>query len=79
MRQYIQQLHASNTAYNLLYLPGRVYCFPRKMQGTYKHAEWTPGFSWYEVSGGILTANQDSYQALTSTDIKHEFSLLTVN
>lgn len=77
--QYIEQLHATNTAYNLLYMPGCVYCFPRKMQGTYRHAEWTPGFSWYELSGGILTANQDSYQVLTATDIEHEFSMLNLN
>ncbi len=74
--QYIESLHETNTAYNLLYYPGRVYCFPRKMQGTYKHAEWTPGFSWYELAGGVLTANQDSYQALTKNDIEHEFSLI---
>lgn len=77
--QYIEQLHATNTAYNLLYMPDCVYCFPRKMQGTYHHAEWTPGFSWYELSGGILTANQDSYQVLTATDIEHEFSMLNLN
>jgi diadenosine tetraphosphate (Ap4A) HIT family hydrolase len=76
--QFIADLHESNTAYNLLYFPGRVYCFPRKMQGSYAHAEWTPGFSWYELAGGILTANQDSYQDLTEIDIKHEFSLLDI-
>lgn len=74
--QYIEHLHKMNTAYNLLYLPGRLYCFPRKMQGSYTHAEWTTGFSWYELSGGILTANKDSYQAISMADIEHEFSLL---
>ena len=63
----------ANTAYNLLYFPGRVYCFPGKMQGSYTHAEWPPGFSSYEPAGGILTANHDSYQALTGKDIEHEF------
>ncbi len=77
--QFIQHLHQSNTAYNLLYFPGHLYCFPRKMQGFYSHAEWTPGFSWYELAGGILTANQGSYQELTATDIEHEFALLNLN
>lgn len=69
----------TNIAYNLLYFPGRVYCFLRKMQGSYIHAEWTPGFSWYELAGGILTANHDSYAALTESDINAEFKLLNLN
>lgn len=77
--QFIADLHESNTAYNLLYFPGRIYCFPRKMQGSYAHAQWTPGFSWYELAGGILTANQESYQDLTEIDIKHEFDLLKLS
>lgn len=77
--QFIEHLHKTNTAYNLLYFPGRVYCFPRKMQGSYTHAEWTPGFSWYELAGGILTANQDSYAALTESEINTEFKLLNLN
>jgi diadenosine tetraphosphate (Ap4A) HIT family hydrolase len=74
--QFIEHLHETNTAYNLLYFPGRVYCFPRKVQGSYHHAQWTPGFSWYELAGGLLTANNDSYRTLTETDIRHEFNLL---
>lgn len=77
--EFIEHLHKTSTAYNLLYFPGRVYCFPRKMQGSYIHAEWTPGFSWYELAGGILTANQDSYAALTEHDINAEFKLLNLN
>lgn len=77
--KFIEHLHKTNTAYNLLYFPGRVYCFPRKMQGSYTHAEWTPGFSWYELAGGILTANRDSYTAVTESDIKTEFKLLNLN
>ncbi len=77
--QYIEHLHKTNTAYNLLYFPNQVYCFPRNMQGSYEHADWTPGFSWYELAGGILTANQDSYQNLTAKDIEHEFNLLNLD
>lgn len=75
-KKYLEHLHHSNSAYNLLYTPGRLYCFPRNMQGQYQHAQWTPGFSWYELSGGILTANYDSFQAIKAADIEHEFSLL---
>jgi ATP adenylyltransferase/5',5'''-P-1,P-4-tetraphosphate phosphorylase II len=75
-KKYIEKLHEKNTAYNLLYTPGCLYCFPRKMQGEYQHASWTPGFSWYELCGGILTANHDSFKVITSTDIENEFNLL---
>jgi diadenosine tetraphosphate (Ap4A) HIT family hydrolase len=75
-RSYLEHLHGSNTAYNLLYTPGRLYCFPRNMQGSYQHAEWTPGFSWYELSGGILTANHDNFATITAADIENEFTLL---
>lgn len=77
--QFIEELHQTNTAYNLVYFPGYVYCFPRKMQGSYSHAEWTPGFSWYELAGGLLTASRDSYLALNKNDIEAEFKLLRLN
>jgi len=79
IRQFIEECHKTNIAYNLLYFPGQVYCFPRKMQGSDSHADWTPGFSCCELSGGILGANQDSYQPLTDAEIKPEFSLLNLN
>ena len=37
----IAQLHEQNTAYNLLYAPGRLYCLPRKKQGEFPLAEWS--------------------------------------
>lgn len=77
--QFIEQMHKTNTAYNLVYFPGCIYCFPRKMQGSYTHADWTPGFSWYELAGGLLTANRDSYLALNKNAIETEFALLRLN
>lgn len=77
--QFIEDLHNKNIAYNLLYFPGVVYCFPRKMQGSYTHAEWTPGFSWYELAGGFLTANQDSFATLKVSDVNAEFKLLNLS
>lgn len=77
--EFIENLNKNNTAYNLLYFPGKVYCLPRKMQGSYQHAEWTPGFSWYELAGGLLMANKDNFDGLTTDEIKHEFSLLNLN
>ena len=76
-KAFIELLHKTNTAYNLLYVPGRLYCFPRNRQGEYQHAEWTPGFSWYELSGGMLTANHDNFESLSAKDIEREFNLLS--
>ena len=33
----IEELHAGNITYNLLYRPGLVYIVPRAMQGSYEH------------------------------------------
>ncbi len=74
--QYIDELQQSNTAFNLLYFPGGVYCFPRKLQGSYVHADWTSGFSWYELAGGIMTASHDTYQSLGADEIINEFNKL---
>ncbi len=74
--EYIDELQQSNTAFNLLYFPGGVYCFPRKMQGSYTHADWTSGFSWYELAGGIMTASHDTFQSLGADEIINEFNKL---
>ena len=71
---YIEMLHRKKIAYNLLYIPGRVYCFPRRNQGTYKQHQWTSGFAWYEMSGSMITFNREDYEALEENMIVKEFS-----
>ena len=72
----IEQLHDQGVAYNLIYLPGRLYCLPRKRQGTYAQAAWSGGFAWHEMAGGIITANRDDYEALTASDVSGELARL---
>lgn len=72
----IESLHRSNTAYNLLYLPGMLYCLPRRMQGSYRHASWTGGFAWYEMCGGVVTFNREHYNGLSAEDIEQEFAVV---
>ena len=74
--EFIQQLHVDNIAYNLLYLPGRLFCFPRKMQGSYQHADWTSGFTWYELAGEMLVSQLEQYEELNVKDIEEEFAKL---
>jgi len=66
----IEQLHEQNQAYNLLYTPDGLYCLPRRKQGDFTLAEWSSGFSWYEMCGGIITFDSDTCQALTESIIE---------
>jgi len=76
---YINELHKKNIAYNLLYVQGKVYCFPRKKQGTYEHSNWTSGFAWYEMSGCMITFNRKDYNMLDEEAISNEFAKLMIN
>jgi hypothetical protein len=75
--KFIETLHAANITYNLLYRPGQVYCFPRKMQGSFQHSDWTTGFTWVEMAGEILVSDLEQYERLTSEDIELEYQKLS--
>lgn len=72
----IDALHRANTPYNLLYEPGALYCLPRRMQGSYQHAEWTGGFAWYEMCGGAVCFNRRYFEELDECAIEAELSML---
>ena len=72
----LDDLHRSNTSYNLLYLPGRLFCLPRKTQGDYKHGPWTQGFAWHELAGGITTFSRADYETLDAPAIRAELAKL---
>jgi ATP adenylyltransferase/5',5'''-P-1,P-4-tetraphosphate phosphorylase II len=76
--QYIESLHQDNTAYNLLYVPGEIYCMARRMQGSYMHSEWTGGFAWYEMCGGMICFNRQQYDSLDEETISGEFAKLQI-
>lgn len=67
--RHIEKLHAGNEAYNLLYTPERLYCMPRRKQGDFPLAEWSSGFSWYEMCGGMITFNHRHYSQLQAEQI----------
>ncbi len=77
--QYIEQLHTQQISYNLIYLPGQIYCLPRKHQGTYNDASWSSGFAWYEACGGFTTFNHSQFEQLDDTQLKQELSLLRLD
>jgi len=76
---YIDGLHRQALSYNLLYLPGLLYCLPRRKQGSYQHAEWTAGYAWYEMCGGVVTFNRGHYEALDEAMIAQEFAKLRLD
>jgi diadenosine tetraphosphate (Ap4A) HIT family hydrolase len=71
--EWLSDVHVRGLAYNLLYQPGRVYCFPRKLQGTFVPAPWTSGFAYYEMAGAMIVPESQDYESLTEADIENEF------
>jgi hypothetical protein len=76
--RYIEIMHGGGESYNLLYLPGEVYCLPRRIQGSYQHSTWTGGFAWYEMCGGVVNFSHDDYTQLSCEMIEVEFSKLAL-
>ncbi|RLW71777.1 MAG: hypothetical protein B6D71_00360 [gamma proteobacterium symbiont of Stewartia floridana] len=70
--QRIESLHRSEVSYNLIYQPGRLYCIPRKRQGSYQHQPWTRGFAWYELAGGFTTFSRSDFDTLDAQAIIQE-------
>ncbi len=72
----IEALHFRDEAYNLLYLPGKLFVFPRPKQGTYPQPAWTSGFTWHELAGGIIAFNREDYERLDEPAIQAELARL---
>jgi len=76
--EYLSGLHEKNTPYNLLYSKARLYVFPRQKQGCYTQADWTSGFAWLEMAGGMITFNRESYLNLDQKIISQELAKLAM-
>lgn len=72
----IEALHFGGMAYNLLYVPGRLFVFPRLKQGAYPQPAWTSGFTWHELAGGIIAFNREDYDNLDESAIREELARL---
>ncbi len=75
---FISGLHRQKVSYNLVVVPGRVYCLPRNRQGSYSHATWNTGFAWYEMAGGIASVSREVYESLSAEQITRELELLEI-
>ena len=67
--RYVANLHHANITYNLVYLPGKIVCLPRRYQGSFKLPDWCENFAWYEMSGGMTTYDMDDYNSLDEAEI----------
>ncbi len=76
--QFLDLLHEDEISYNLIYLPGRLYCLPRKKQGNYPQSPWTTGLAWHELAGCITTFNCTDYAELKSAQISKELAGMEV-
>ena len=77
--QRIESLHEAACSYNLVYLPGQVYCLPRRRQGSYESAPWSSGFAWYELAGGLVTPDREAFEGLDDGRIVAELAKLALN
>ncbi len=75
---YLDYLHREAHPYNLLYRPGLMYCLPRARQGDYEHSDWSGGYAWYEMAGGVVAFNLDTYETLDETSISTELGRVGV-
>ncbi len=60
----IRQLHEREISYNLVCLPGRIYCIPRRRQDRCQHGSWAAGFAWYETAGGFTAFDRSTFAEL---------------
>lgn len=73
--KFIQQLHNKKQAYNLLFMPDKIFIIQRKVQGSVNTPNWSSGFTWYELSGALLQFNQNDFNNLNARDILALLSL----
>jgi len=76
---FISGLHRQRVSYNLVALPGRLYCMPRRIQGSFCHAPWNSGYAWYELAGGVTTVDRGDFEALNKVLIEQELELLRLH
>ena len=66
----LHRLNQAGHSYNLVYLPGRLYCIPRRRQGSYALPTWCGGQAWYELAGGAVLMASDTFDALKPGDVE---------
>lgn len=66
----IDELHARQCPYNLIYRPGRLFLLPRLGQGRYPTPDWGSGLAWLEMAGVASVFRRDDFQRLCAHDLE---------
>ena len=77
--QFIRRLHERQQPYNLLYLPDRVYVYPRRTQGSVAVPAWSSGLTWYELSGVMICFNSADFEQISTKEIEKRLFELRVD
>ena len=83
--QYLDALHEGGTAYNLVYLPGRLYVLPRRHQSqavaTPSKLQTSLGVNpgWYELAGGVAAFGRRDFDQLDGQTIAEELARLALS
>ncbi|MCK5002978.1 MAG: hypothetical protein KAJ92_05150 [Gammaproteobacteria bacterium] len=75
----IEQFHADNQPYNLLYRQGCCYILPRQMQGSEVVAERVQGAGWIEECGVFNVASKNYGKNLTAEFLYSDLKSLSVD
>jgi hypothetical protein len=74
---FIQETLDGNIAHNMLYTPGRVLVFRRRMQGTIAMPRWSGGIAWSELCGRMIVTDLENMQLANWDDIVDTLELVT--
>lgn len=83
--RYLDDLHQRGIAYNLVYLPGRLYVLPRRHQSQAPALPGNPQTSlganpgWYELAGGVTAFSRQDYGQIEERAIAEELGRLALS
>ncbi len=74
----IEQCHAQNIAYNILYRGAEMFLIPRRFQGQFQKQPWLSALGWSELCGRFALFNQDNYGQLEAPKIEQQLRALAL-
>lgn len=74
----LDALHATATAYNLIYAGEDLFLLPRARQGEVALPPWSGGFGWSEMAGVFTVSTRDDFAALEAGALAAALALWAV-
>jgi len=75
---WLDELHAADTPYNLIYDAAGLSIIARARQGDVALQSWSPGFAWSEIAGAFCVSSREDFETLREADIKQALAALRV-